>query len=90
VGRFGDGGVEHQEHPTGAGDDFKIDASYALGDTKNVISTAGGSPACAMFSGTGRAGLIRASVSVRRRMPSGSRTTPRLVALVLSATISSS
>jgi hypothetical protein len=40
--------------PTGAGDDFKIDASYALGDTKNVISTAGGSPSFAMFSGTGR------------------------------------
>ena len=28
--------------PTGAGDDFKIDVSYAKGDTKNVISTAGG------------------------------------------------
>ena len=27
--------------PTGAGDDFKIDVSYAKGDTKNVISTSG-------------------------------------------------
>ena len=26
--------------PTGAGDDIKFDASYAKGDTKNVISTA--------------------------------------------------
>ena len=28
--------------PTGAGDDIKIDASYAKGDTKNVISHVGG------------------------------------------------
>ena len=28
--------------PTGAGDDFKIDATLAKGDTKNVISTSGG------------------------------------------------
>jgi hypothetical protein len=45
--------------PTGAGDDFKIDASYAKGDTKNVISTSGGSPSFAMFSGTGRAGAYQ-------------------------------
>ncbi len=41
--------------PTGAGDDFKIDVSYAKGDTKNVISTSGGSPSFAMFSGSGTA-----------------------------------
>jgi hypothetical protein len=38
--------------PTGAGDDFKIDASYAVGDTKNVISTSSASPSFAMFGGT--------------------------------------
>jgi hypothetical protein len=42
--------------PTGAGDDFKIDASYAKGDTKNVISTSATSPNFAMFSGTNRPG----------------------------------
>jgi hypothetical protein len=35
--------------PTGAGDDIKIDASYAVGDTKNVISTSAASPSFAMF-----------------------------------------
>jgi len=39
--------------PTGPGDDIKIDASYAKGDTKNVISTSGASPSFAMFSGSG-------------------------------------
>jgi hypothetical protein len=38
--------------PTGAGDDFKIDASYAVGDTKNVISSSSASPNFAMFGGT--------------------------------------
>ena len=38
--------------PTGAGDDIKIDASYAKGDTKNVISTSAGSPSFAMFGGS--------------------------------------
>jgi hypothetical protein len=42
--------------PTGAGDDIKIDASYAKGDTKNVISTSVASPNFAMFGGTNRAG----------------------------------
>jgi hypothetical protein len=41
--------------PTGAGDDFKIDVSYAKGDTKNVISTSGASPSFVMFGGTNRA-----------------------------------
>jgi hypothetical protein len=39
--------------PTGAGDDFKIDATYAKGDTKNVISTSAASPNFAMFGGAG-------------------------------------
>jgi hypothetical protein len=39
--------------PTGPGDDIKMDASWAKGDTKNVISTSGGSPNFAMFSGSG-------------------------------------
>jgi hypothetical protein len=38
--------------PTGPGDDIKIDASYAKGDTKNVIATSGASPSFAMFSGS--------------------------------------
>ncbi len=38
--------------PTGAGDDFKIDASYAKGTTKNVIATSGTSPSFAMFGGS--------------------------------------
>jgi len=45
--------------PTGAGDDFKIDVSYAKGDTKNVISTSGGSPSFAMFGGTNRLGAYQ-------------------------------
>ena len=45
--------------PTGAGDDIKIDASYAKGDTKQVISTSATSPSFAMFSGTGRAGAYQ-------------------------------
>jgi hypothetical protein len=39
--------------PTGPGDDFKIDATYAVGDTKDVISTSSTSPNFAMFSGSG-------------------------------------
>jgi hypothetical protein len=45
--------------PTGAGDDIKMDASYAVGDTKNVISTSGGSPSFAMFSGSGAPGAYQ-------------------------------
>ncbi len=65
--------------PTGAGDDIKIDASYAKGDTKNVISTSAASPNFAMFGGTGRAGAYQSigfgattdavlSAGVRRRL----------------------
>src|SRR5437016_6557420 len=39
--------------PTGPGDDIIIDASYAVGDTKNVISTSINSPSFAMFGGSG-------------------------------------
>ena len=45
--------------PTGAGDDLKVDVTYAKGDTKNVISTAAASPSFAMFSGTSRAGAYQ-------------------------------
>ena len=38
--------------PTGAGDDIKFDASYAVGDTKNVISTSASSPNFLMLGGT--------------------------------------
>jgi hypothetical protein len=41
--------------PTGAGDDIKIDATYAKGDTKNVISTSATSPQFAMFGSSNRA-----------------------------------
>ncbi len=44
--------------PTGPGDDIKIDATYAIGDTKNVISTSGPSPSFAMF-GNGGAGAFK-------------------------------
>ena len=45
--------------PTGAGDDIKIDASYALGNTKNVIATSSSSPSFAMFGGSGRPGAYQ-------------------------------
>jgi hypothetical protein len=39
--------------PTGPGDDVKFDATYAKGDTKNVISTSSTSPNFAMFGSSG-------------------------------------
>jgi len=39
--------------PTGARDDIKVEASYAKGDTRNVIATSSTSPSFAMFSGSG-------------------------------------
>jgi Porin subfamily len=45
--------------PTGPGDDIKLDASYAKGDTKNVISTSAASPSFAMFGGTSRPGAYQ-------------------------------
>jgi hypothetical protein len=41
--------------PTGAGDDFKIEAAYAKGDSKSVFSTASTTPNFAMFGGSNRA-----------------------------------
>jgi hypothetical protein len=41
--------------PTGAGDDIKIDASYAKGDTKNVFATTVAAPNFAMFGNSGAA-----------------------------------
>jgi hypothetical protein len=41
--------------PTGAGDDIKVDASWAKGDLKNILGTAGGSPSVAMFGSSGAA-----------------------------------
>jgi hypothetical protein len=41
--------------PTGPGDDFKLDASYAKGLTKNVVATSSSSPNFAMFGGSNRA-----------------------------------
>jgi hypothetical protein len=45
--------------PTGPGDDIKIDATWAKGDTKQVISTSGASPSFAMFGGTSRLGAYQ-------------------------------
>jgi hypothetical protein len=45
--------------PTGAGDDIKVDASWARGDTKNVISTSSASPSFAMFGSTSRPGAYQ-------------------------------
>jgi hypothetical protein len=45
--------------PTGAGDDIKVDATYAKGDTKQVIATSAGSPNFAMFGGTSAAGAYQ-------------------------------
>jgi hypothetical protein len=48
--------------PTGPGDDIKVDATWAKGDTKNVIATTSTSPSFLMFGGTpgqfGSAGSI--------------------------------
>src|SRR5690348_14234778 len=41
--------------PTGAGDDIKMDASYAKGATKYIIGTDAASPSFAMFGGSSRA-----------------------------------
>jgi len=48
-------GLNIKNIPTGPGDDIKIDATYAKGDTKNVISTSGASPSFAMFGSSSRA-----------------------------------
>jgi hypothetical protein len=43
------GALQIKNIPTGNGDDIKLDASYAEGATKYVISSASGSPSLAMF-----------------------------------------
>src|SRR6202163_980822 len=45
--------------PTGPSDDIKVDASYAIGDTKNVIATSGASPNFAMFGSTSAPGAYQ-------------------------------
>ena len=45
--------------PWGAGDTINMDATYAVGDTKAVISTSATSPSFAMFGGTSRAGAYQ-------------------------------
>ena len=45
--------------PTGAGDEIKMDVSYAKGETKNVIATSSASPSFAMFGSTSRAGAYQ-------------------------------
>jgi hypothetical protein len=45
--------------PTGAGDDIKIDATYAKGATKAVVSTSSASPNFVMFGDSGRAGAYQ-------------------------------
>ncbi len=46
------GALQIKNIPTGAGDDIKISAVYSQGNTKDVISTSGGSPSFAMFGST--------------------------------------
>lgn len=46
-------GLQLKNLPTGVGDTLNIDATFAKGDTKAVISTSGASPSFAMFRGTG-------------------------------------
>ncbi len=45
--------------PWGAGDTINMDATYAVGDTKAVISTSATSPSFAMFGSTSRAGAYQ-------------------------------
>jgi Porin subfamily len=45
--------------PTGAGDDIKLDASYAKGMTKQIIATDSSSPSFAMFGGSNRLGAYQ-------------------------------
>jgi len=45
--------------PTGPGDDIKLDASYAKGATKYIISTDATSPSFAMFGGAGIPGAYQ-------------------------------
>jgi porin-like protein len=53
------GALQIKNIPTGAGDDIKVDASYAKGATKYVISTSSASPSFAMFGGTSAPGAYQ-------------------------------
>jgi hypothetical protein len=54
------GALQIKNIPTGPGDDFKIDASFAKGNTKNVISSSSATPnPFAMFGGTGLVGAYQ-------------------------------
>ena len=44
-------GLQIKNIPTGAGDRFTVDATYAIGDTKAVIGTSVASPSFAIFGG---------------------------------------
>lgn len=52
-------GLQIKNIPTGPGDDIKIAATYAVGDTKQVIGASATSPTFAMFGGTGAAGAYQ-------------------------------
>jgi Porin subfamily len=57
--------------PTGAGDDIKVDVSYAKGDTKNVIATSSTSPSFAhVRQHRPRVSKYRLRCDHRRRLPS--------------------
>jgi hypothetical protein len=53
------GALQIKNLPTGAGDDIKVDASYAKGATKMVIATSGASPSFAIFGGTAAPGAYQ-------------------------------
>jgi hypothetical protein len=53
------GALQIKNIPTGAGDDIKVDASYAKGATKYIISTSSTSPSFAMFGGTSAPGAYQ-------------------------------
>jgi hypothetical protein len=59
--------------PTGAGDDIKLDASWAKGDMKNILGTAAASPNIAMFGGSnvGFASMGIGQVSDAVYLPAG-------------------
>ena len=49
------GALQIKNIPTGAGDDIKLDATYAKGATKYIIGTDATSPSFAMYGGSSRA-----------------------------------
>jgi hypothetical protein len=53
------GALQIKNIPTGPGDDIKIDATYARGHTKQVISSSSTSPSFAMFSGSSLPGAYQ-------------------------------